>query len=133
MNHNLGNIKLKQIILGLILIIFIFMSGCHMPFLARYAQRKIKIGMTATEVKSTLDKMGRYYLYCEVGKKGVREEMFDDRKCVETLVSITGNNEIDNARMNVTFMGPVFLKNDFKITFGKKGKVTAKTPVRSWD
>lgn len=52
--------RVKIIIrLSIILIIFILFSafaGCHMPFVAKFVHKKIKIGMTASEVVNILSK-----------------------------------------------------------------------------
>ncbi|MFH1434464.1 MAG: hypothetical protein ABIJ56_01990 [Pseudomonadota bacterium] len=40
---------------------------------------------------------------------------------------------IYEARIDVCFVGPVFLKNDFEITLDEEGKVKEVSAVRSWD
>ncbi len=111
---------------------FCSLARFHAPFVARYANGKIKNGMTISEVKQSLNGLGKYHIYCEVDKKGQVDTLFDDAKCEEVISGVL-NQHTDNVRMTVIFMGPVFLKNDFCINFGGDGKVKAVTVVRSWD
>lgn len=52
--------------LSIILIIFVFFSvfaGCHMPFVANFVHKKIKLGMSVNEVVSILTKYKGYHSY----------------------------------------------------------------------
>lgn len=133
LNKNCGKFGIKQIVITVIFVAFALMVGCHMPLVARYAHSKIKIGMSANEVKSSLSGLGQYHLYCETDKDEKDNAIFDDDKCFELILTLPNQQEIKSVKMSVLFMGPVFWHNDFFITFGKDGKVNDITPVRGWD
>ena len=124
-----GKVGLKQIIVTLVIIIFCLMAGCQNPFIAHYAHDKIKIGMTGSQVKRVLNGLGKYYSYCDANNGRV---LYED-KCGELILSMSNQSEIHSLKMTITFMGPVFTKNDFSIIFGNEGKVQEITPVKSWD
>ena len=124
-----GKFPVKATVIIVVLILLALPAGCQSPFVARYAQGKIQNGMTASEVNKVVTDLGAREVFCNIKQ----EELIIGQKCVDLIDSLASQDSIDKAEMTVLFMGPVFLKNDFNVIFGKDRKVLSKTAVRSWD
>lgn len=103
-----GKICLKKVIIASVLIYFVLVSGLPMPLVARYVHSKIKLGMTANEVKNSLGILGRQRLYCKTVQNEKVSTIFDQDKCFANVLSLPNQQEIEGLKMTVTLMGPAF-------------------------
>ena len=104
-------------------------SACSGPSQAKALKQQIKPGMSAAEVASLLrsNKDGRYLVKVS-GRNQVRPFVE-----FEKILSETSKQKDTRIVVNVLFMGPGFLHNEFDIILDTEGKVKSVTSLKQWD
>jgi hypothetical protein len=117
------------VIAPVIILALINISSCGGPSRAKALQRQLKPGMSAAEVALLLrsKKDGRYFVKVS-GRNQVRPFVE-----FETVLSETSKQKDTRIVVNVLFMGPGFLHNEFDIILDSEGKVKSVTSLEQWD
>lgn len=142
--------------LGVALIVYLFIGGgCCAPLLTGFVYDKIDVGMTASEVQRILLTYKGHHAYViktcssvdsdnnliksrwvSEWKNDCKDKFYEPQEFFNRLKepAIQKNGRIvTDTYISVCFIGPGFLKNDFKIYFGLDGKVERVSDVKHWD
>lgn len=116
-----------------------YTAGCLNPLRIYHVRNKIKVGISVSAVLDILAKnKGHHSYWLKLCSKenNCEEKMCEPAEFIKITKNIV-NKKITystyEARINVLFVGPGFLKNDFKVYFNPEGKAESITPVKHWD
>jgi hypothetical protein len=109
-----------------------------MPWVAKSAHKKMKVGMSVNEVVDILLKYRHHssQLRIKLCEDDCKERNYGPDEFIK-IVNQVANKEISyvnyEAKIYVLFMGPAFNHNDFRIYFNSEGRVETITELRHWD
>ena len=125
------NISIVTYVVTTLMAILTVMSiiSCGGPSHAKALQQKLKPGMSAPEVASVLraNKDGHYSVEVS-GRNQVRP--FTE---FEKILSEISKEKDARISINVLFMGPGYLHNEFDVILNSEGIVTSVTSLKQWD
>lgn len=125
--------KLFLISFAMTVVWVLFGSGLHVPYMAQEVHSKIRAGMSGNEVKHLASVAGGGNISCDVVKNQKTRHIYEDSKCYKIISQLSRQVESESVVLKVFFMGPVFWKSGFDVTFGKDGKVEKISSIRGWD
>ena len=126
--------KHKRILIAALIIIgFLALFGIHVPFIAGHIHKQIKVGQSVEEVTGIVSGFIRKPDASSWRVEGTETRFYAGRQCTFPSDKIKFDGKTDNINLELCYVGPGFLKNDFYVTFNGYGKVVFVSDIRQWD
>jgi len=112
-----------------------YLARCHAPFVADSARGEITEGINALEVSRALARheIGRFPLVsCQLDPASP-DRRSNGEPCFEAISTRAAAGEDASMTLEVLYMGPAYVHNDFEVRFGSSGTVESTADLRSWD
>jgi hypothetical protein len=127
--------KYKILVIGALIVVgLIAVSGIHIPFIVAHIHKQIKVGQNATEVTKIISGFKRQPDIATWRVEGTETRLHSERRQCnfpsDKIIFVGKTNKIN---LELCYVGPGFLKNDFYITFNSLGKVVFVSNIRKWD
>ena len=104
-------------------------TACKGPSQAKAMREQIRVGMSYQEVASLLRSNEDGHYFVKISDQDQVRPFAEFEKIVEE----SRGKKDTRISVNVLFMGPGYLHNEFDIVFGGDGMVEEVTPLKQWD
>ncbi|MBW2610884.1 MAG: hypothetical protein JRE12_00775 [Deltaproteobacteria bacterium] len=123
----------KIFALFFIVIGMFYTCGLHVPFFVKNIHKQIKQGQSVDQAVNILNGSAISPDLCCWQIIEAEPLCSDSEFCIFPTNKIILNDTGPNFRLNVVYMGPGYMHNEFHVNFDSKGIVTTVTDIRKWD